>query len=320
MHVSKHLSLIATTILTAAALSISVGLMSAHPAFAADESDSATVSPSQPAQTTADETTDPTQLFADHIYKDYGVRVPAYTVYGALTSAGVNADGSVRPYYSNGDGIYCDQYGAILGFYTPREGVTRPEYKSVLGGVQFRSKTENGIEYILYDGKWERLDTLETIHLGNGETFVRYDGQWVREDLLEEFKKQPTTAEIEAAAAADAKALSKARANLKKAKPVIKSVKSKTKKTALVYLKPLTKAQKKLVTGFQVQYSKNKKFTKNVKFGNLKKSAKSAKLKHLKSKKAVYVHVRAYKDVKLSNGKTQRVYGAWSKVKSVKVK
>lgn len=70
------------------------------------------------------------------------------------------------------------------------------------------------------------------------------------------------------------------------------------------------------IKGYQIQYSTNKKFKKGNKTITVK-SAKStsATIKKLKSKKKYYVRMRTYKVV---NGK--KVYSAWSKAKSVKVK
>lgn len=120
--------------------------------------------------------------------------------------------------------------------------------------------------------------------------------------------------------AKDKAAINKAKKALKKVKPTLKSVKAKGKKKAAITVKPLTKAQRKQASGLQVQYANNKKFTKATKTKTAKATAKTVKLTKLASKKTVYVRVRAYKDVALGNGSLERVYGPWSKVKSVKVK
>lgn len=67
------------------------------------------------------------------------------------------------------------------------------------------------------------------------------------------------------------------------------------------------------VTGYQIQYSTSKKFTKKTTKTVTVKGAKktSATVKKLKSKKKYYVRIRTYK------GKT---YSSWSKVKTVKTK
>ena len=69
------------------------------------------------------------------------------------------------------------------------------------------------------------------------------------------------------------------------------------------------------MTGYQVQYDVNKKFTsyqsKYVKTNSTYKKTFSG----LKSKKTYYVRVRSYKTV---NG--VKYYGSWSAVKSVKTK
>ncbi len=70
------------------------------------------------------------------------------------------------------------------------------------------------------------------------------------------------------------------------------------------------------VSGYQIQIATDKKFKKNKKTVTVAKQNASKKtVKKLKSKKKYYVRVRTYKVV---NGK--KVYGKWSKVKSVKTK
>lgn len=94
-------------------------------------------------------------------------------------------------------------------------------------------------------------------------------------------------------------------------KATISKVTSKKKAQVSVKWKKDTKA-----TGYQVVYSANKAFTKNVTTVSVRKNAKTTMtIKKLDSKKKVYVKVRSYKVV---DGK--RVYGDYSTVKSVKVK
>lgn len=69
------------------------------------------------------------------------------------------------------------------------------------------------------------------------------------------------------------------------------------------------------ISGYQIQVATDKKFKKNKKTVTAKKSKTKVKVKKLKKKKKYYVRVRAYKTV---SGK--KVYGAWSKVKTVKTK
>ena len=66
---------------------------------------------------------------------------------------------------------------------------------------------------------------------------------------------------------------------------------------------------------YQIQVATDKKFKKNKKTVTAKKSKTKVKISKLKKKKKYYVRVRAYKSV---SGK--KVYGAWSKVKTVKTK
>lgn len=94
-------------------------------------------------------------------------------------------------------------------------------------------------------------------------------------------------------------------------KAAVKKVKSKKKKRLTVYWKRDSKA-----TGYQVVIAQNKKFKKGKKTANISKNKTTSKtFKRLKSKKKYYAKVRAYKVI---DGK--KYYGAYSKIKSVKVK
>lgn len=100
------------------------------------------------------------------------------------------------------------------------------------------------------------------------------------------------------------------------------------KKPKSTSIKKLTKGKKQFkvtwkkassISGYQIQYSTDKKFKKNNKAVTAKKSSTSATIKKLKSKKTYYVRVRTYKTVKI-NGKVTKAYSSWNKVKSVKTK
>ena len=89
-------------------------------------------------------------------------------------------------------------------------------------------------------------------------------------------------------------------------------------------MKKLTAGKKKFTVqwkkdkkadGYQVQYSTDKKFKKNVKSVNVSKKSTKATVKKLKKRKTYRVRVRSYKKI---NGK--KYYSGWGKVKSVKVK
>ena len=68
--------------------------------------------------------------------------------------------------------------------------------------------------------------------------------------------------------------------------------------------------------GYEIQYARNAKFTKNKKKVTVKKAAATSKtIKKLKKKSRYYVRIRAYKK---ANGKT--AYSKWSAKKSVKCK
>lgn len=70
------------------------------------------------------------------------------------------------------------------------------------------------------------------------------------------------------------------------------------------------------ISGYEVQYALNKKFTQNVKTKKVSGQKKTGvMLKKLKGKKTYYVRVRTYKK---SKGKV--VYSKWSSVKKVRIK
>lgn len=90
-----------------------------------------------------------------------------------------------------------------------------------------------------------------------------------------------------------------------------------SKKELTVYWK----TQKSQTSGYQIQYSRSKKFTKHmtviVNVGSNKLSAKRVKV--VKSNTKYYVRVRTYKNVKV-NGKVTRICSDWSEYKSAVTK
>ena len=95
--------------------------------------------------------------------------------------------------------------------------------------------------------------------------------------------------------------------NILPKKPAFSKVQSKKTGTAVLKWKKL-----KQVNGYEVQFSTDKKFRT---FDSAKTGKVSVTLKKLISKKTYYVRVRGYRNVKGG-----RIYGAWSKVKKVKIK
>ena len=73
------------------------------------------------------------------------------------------------------------------------------------------------------------------------------------------------------------------------------------------------------VSGYQIQYSTDKKFKKNVKTKKCGKKKNSLTVSKLKAKKKYYVRMRKFRNVK-KDEKKSRIYGSWSKVRKVKVK
>ena len=81
------------------------------------------------------------------------------------------------------------------------------------------------------------------------------------------------------------------------------------------------KKQGKQTSGYQVQYSLNKKFTKKTVKKIMVKNNKtvSMSVKSGKTDKKYYIRIRTYKNVK-TGGKTVKVFSGWSKIKTVKTK
>lgn len=95
---------------------------------------------------------------------------------------------------------------------------------------------------------------------------------------------------------------------IRQSAPALKSSKS---RQMIVSWKKDTRA-----TGYQIMYSTDKKFRKNVKTVNIKKyKTTRCTVKKLARNKRYYVRVRSYK--KVSGGK---LYGSWSSTKNVKIK
>lgn len=73
-------------------------------------------------------------------------------------------------------------------------------------------------------------------------------------------------------------------------------------------------------TGYQIQYSTDKNFKKNNKTVAVNKNSTTSKtISKLSSKKKYYVRIRTYKTVTV-NGKSTKIYSAWSKSKTVTTK
>ena len=94
----------------------------------------------------------------------------------------------------------------------------------------------------------------------------------------------------------------------------ISNVKAKKKGFVLEW-----KKQGKQTSGYQIQYSLNKKFTKkSTKKVTIKNNKKvSISFKSGKANKKYYIRIRTYKKVKY-NGKTVKVFSGWSNIKTVK--
>lgn len=69
------------------------------------------------------------------------------------------------------------------------------------------------------------------------------------------------------------------------------------------------------ISGYQIQYAQNKKFTKSKKTVNVSRGSSLKIIKGLKKKKTYYVRVRAY-----AASDNSKLYGAWSKSVKIKIK
>lgn len=79
------------------------------------------------------------------------------------------------------------------------------------------------------------------------------------------------------------------------------------------------KKQKSQISGYEIQYSRNKKFKSAKIIKNIKSNTTSKETTKLKAGKKYYVRIRTYKTSKI-NGKYKKLYSGWSKMKSVVTK
>ena len=99
-----------------------------------------------------------------------------------------------------------------------------------------------------------------------------------------------------------------------------KGTQVKSVKAAKKSLKATWARQKTQVSGYQLQYARNKSFKSSVKTSTISNNKTVSKtVTKLTAKKTYYVRVRTYKKVKV-NGKTMKLYSGWSTVKKTTVK
>ena len=125
------------------------------------------------------------------------------------------------------------------------------------------------------------------------------------------YAKQNNIAYTETKAAASGNNSGNTSANITRKKVTVTALTSSKAGTIKLKWKKLSGAD-----GYEIQYARNAKFTKNKKKVTVKKAAATSKtIKKLKKKSRYYVRIRAYKK---ANGKT--AYSKWSAKKSVKCK
>lgn len=181
------------------------------------------------------------------------------------------------------------------------------------------------ITYVLNGGKNNRLNpstylTTDTIELEkptkSGYTFAG----WY---TTSQFETDTQVVQIDAGTAGNITFYAKWSKNATKKKNVTKK-KARKKKVGRVRIKSAKNIKKRKISlswkkvknakGYKVQYSTSKKFSKKKTKTKYCKKTKCI-LKKRKKRKTYYIRVRAYK----LNGK-KKIYGAWSKVKKIKIK
>ena len=96
----------------------------------------------------------------------------------------------------------------------------------------------------------------------------------------------------------------------------IKKLKVGKRSVTVQWKKQAQKMSSARITGYQIQYATNSKFTKNAKKVKVKKYTRISKqIKGLKKNKKYYVRIRTYKTIK-----KKTYYSKWSKAKSLKAK
>lgn len=191
-------------------------------------------------------------------------------------------------------------------------------YYFYLNGEKLGSTTET--IYIVDESYVENLDKYT---VGVTTVVVGGDGETIIESVMttltypQEPTEEATTPEnvtTKPGTTTPEKVTTKPTITTKVTKPSkVKSFKAKNIKSKKV---KLTWKKVKNVSGYQIVYARNKKFTKNKKTVKVKKASITKKtIKKLKKNKTYYFRVRAYKKVN-----KQLVYGTWSKVRKVKIK
>ena len=202
---------------------------------------------------------------------------------------------------------YCADCGKVLAYgkTIERKKLAAPKMSGVTNvknGLKIKwKKSKDAKGYYVYrkqDGKYKKIATVK-----NGTSYV--------DESVKKSTGKKYSYKVCAFYGKATSNLTGAESQVRVANADISSLKSASKKTMTVNWNKVSKCG-----GYQIQYSKDKNFKKNVTTKNIKKQSQSSvKISKLSSGKKYYVRVRSYKVVN-----DKKYYSAWSSTKNVKVK
>ena len=180
--------------------------------------------------------------------------------------------------------------------------------------------------YSLVQGKKRTINLNATTKNGTLEYFSNNKNVTVNEKGIVTIKKNFTGNALITITASDKNhiiAVKDININVKPKKTSIKKIniknidskKLKSKKVNREFTVTTSKVEN--VTGYELQYSSNPKFTANNTFSKQTKSQKIT-IKKAKASNSYYIRVRSYKTIKIGNVST-KLYSSWSKTKKIKL-
>lgn len=150
-------------------------------------------------------------------------------------------------------------------------------------GMLLNECSKNLVVITTQGSRAEKYFKKYSLHLGKSDGYYNEQHQWV-------FTKKSVHKKAKVVAVAK-----------------VKKYKVKPKKGSFV----LTWKKAKNMSGYQIQYSKDKKFA-NAVTKTVNKSKTKYTLKKLESGTKYYIRIRAYKNYKNAKGKTVKAYGEWT--------
>ena len=234
-------------------------------------------------------------------------------------------DQTVTPRYDSGKTITFNANGGSI------EGKESVIYELHMDSENFfdiadHIPQQEGYQFVGWCLKPDDLDGSLLKHTENYDWVPKY-----RDDIqvYAKWKEKPKKTETEKETKTEEKTKTEKETENREQIPDVNS--NDGQKLSGISIKKLTAGKKKFtvkwkkakksesVSGYQIQYSTDKKFKKNVRTKKCGKKKNSLTVSKLKAKKKYYVRMRKFRNVK-KDGKKSRIYGSFSKVKKVKVR